>query len=404
MSKSNIILQLFPLAMLVGCAAGNSTPYKKNINNEISILAKKYAAEDSNKYEITQPIEHVFSFLKTEYSENKWLKLSNAYTDTTRNLETHIQNIYGKSLYRIAGGEMQFKDAYPNNSYTVLDTFSINFVKVIAPNRIPEQEKEIIKSQLEQYTKRIIEILAEDSELKLRFEYGLKHMYSKGKIEIVLATNANQAKFEGLRRNYAISKFGYQTSPNDPDSATFSSSIATKYFGMISTSTIMHELVHSVVGIIQASPKHIRIPYHGMKDLQRSIDSLFDASQDMMITEGVAESISQKFNPMYNAGYFNSVDKNIAWQENQYGKMHDIESAGKCYNGRFCSFDGRILALYEANSFVNYLIKMHGYSKIIRLATCTPDDSNYMAILGKGKEQLYDDWKKQYIASRDSEK
>ena len=229
-------------------------------------------------------------------------------------------------------------------------------------------------------------------------------MHSKGKIEIILATNKNQAKFEGLKRNYAISKYGYQTSPTDPDSATFTSSIATKYFGIISTSTIMHELVHSVVGIIQASPRNIRIPFHGMKDLQRSIDSLFDSSQDMMITEGIAESISQKFNPMYNSGYFNSVDKNIEWQEIQYGKLHDIESAGKCYNGRFCSFDGRILALYEANSFVNYLIKMHGYSKVIKLAICTPNDSNYIAILGKGKEHLYDDWKKQYIASRKSEK
>ncbi|MBK9580081.1 MAG: hypothetical protein IPO40_23690 [Fibrobacteres bacterium] len=394
MNTSKPLLLLLSLAFLSGCGASNAVSYKNNINGEISSLAKKYAKSDSNKYEIIQPIEHVFSFLKTSYSDKQWQKLSKSHCDTTRNLETYIQEIYGKSLYRIAGGEMQFKDKYPFDAYTELDTFTVGFVKVIAPNRIPDNEKGVIVSQLNKYTQKIAEILSEDTELKYRFEYGLSRMSNNGKIELILATNQYQAKHEGLKMNYAISKIGYYQSVKTPDSAVFTTTIATKYFGLISTSTFLHELVHSVVGIIQSSPNNLVIPFGSISNLQKTIDAISDSSQDMIITEGLAESISQSFNPMYNSGYFNAVDKNVVWQEKLNGELHDIESAGKCYNSRFCSFDGRILALYQAHSFVNHLVKEYGYSRVLRLATCSPNDSNYISILGKSKNMVYEDWVK----------
>lgn len=387
--KSPLLISL--IAYLSGCAS-NSVLYKNQINNDMESLAKKYAKNDSDKIQIVKPIAHIFSYLKIEYSKKQWEKLYEMGSDTSKNLETHIQEIYGKSLYRIAGGEMQFKERYPFDAFSSLDTFSVGFVKIIVPNRIDSIERNVIISQLKNYTDTINAILSSDPELKERFDYGIKNMRNDGKIPLVLATNPNQAKDEGLKRSYAITNLGYYQ--KNRDTALFTARIATKYFGLISTSTMLHELVHAVVGIIQKSPNEIALPNTNIKNLQKIVDSMADSSQNMMIVEGIAESISQKYNPMYNSGYFNTVDQNINWQVKQYGHLHDMESAGKCYNGWFCSFDGRILALYEANSFVNYLIKEYGYSKVIRFAMCTSNDSNYISIFGKNKDEIFDQWKR----------
>ena len=384
------------IAYLSGCAS-NSVSYKKQINNDVLELAKKYSKHDSDKIEIAQPIAHIFSYLKSEYSQKQWKILSERKNDTTKNLETNIQDIYGKSLYRIAGGEMQFKERYPFDAFSLIDTFSVGFVKVIAPNRIDTNERSIIISQLKSYTHTIDEILSLDPELKERFEYGLKNMRNDGKIPLILATNPNQAKDEGLKRSYAITNLGYYQ--KNIDTAIFTVRISTKYFGLISTSTMMHELVHAIVGIIQQSPSKIAIPNNKIQNLQKIVDSMTDSSQNMMIVEGIAESISQQYNPMYNSGYFNTANENINWQVMKYGHLHDMESAGKCYNGWFCSFDGRILALYEANSFVNYLIKEYGYPKVIRLAMCSSDDSNFISLFGKGKDEIFDQWRKTLMNS-----
>lgn len=389
MSCFKIFQILLIQSLLYGCA---STPisYKNNIDAEVMSLSRKFAKADSNRTEITQPISHLFSYLKTQYPEQKWRHLSAAHSDTTKSLESKIQSIYGKSLYRIAGGEMQFKERFPYSRFDSLDSFVVGFVKVVSPNKISDTERMILISQLDSYTKSIDSILSTDTTLKERFYAGLIRMRDDGKILIVLATNPDQAGYEGLKRNYAITKCGYYESQND--SAVFAIRIATKYFGLISAATIMHELVHAVVAAIQVSPNQISIPYYGLKELRIRAKAMSDSSQEMMVSEGLAESISQKYNPIYSSGHFNPIDYNMTWQKNKYGRSHSFKSAGECYNGRYCSFDGRILALYQAGSFVNFLAEEYGYAKVFHLATSSPSESNYLAIFGKSKNEIVKGW------------
>jgi hypothetical protein len=213
-------LSLLAFATLLGCGASKPVSYRGKIDSEIMALTKRITRSDSNVLEVTQPVAHVLSYLKAEYPQKPWQALVASPSDTLENLETRLQAIYGKSLYRIAGGEMAFKDAYPFESYGSLDSFRVGFVKVVAPNQIPPDERERILSQLLYYTQAITDLLSADRDLKDRFEYGLKHM-SGGAIELVLATNVHQAKYEGLNMHYAISKFGYYQSATDSTVALY---------------------------------------------------------------------------------------------------------------------------------------------------------------------------------------
>jgi hypothetical protein len=389
-NPSKLAPGLFAL-LIFGCAS-QTVSYRSRMDDQTIELAKKYARADSANIGIVQPIAHIFTFLKAEYPVAEWDRLSAASSDTSKNLETHIEDIYGKCLYGFAGGEMQFKEKYPFNKFTELDTFSAGFVKVMAGNRIEDSDRKVIISQLSNYTKELRDLLSSDSSLLKRFDDGLAHLPEKGKIPIILVTNPVEAKADHVKRSYAFTSYGY--SQNKGDSARFVVTIYSKYFGVISTSTMMHELVHAVVAIIKVSPDQLIIPPSGHQFVQKAFKAFVDSSQDVPISEGIAESISQKYNPIYNSGYFNPVNENLVWLKKQYGGLHSYSGIGSCYYGWFCSFDGRILSLYQSHSFVDFLIAQYGYAKVIRLAISSPNEENYTQLFNKSRSELYSEWQK----------
>jgi hypothetical protein len=298
-----------------GCAS-RTVSYRRLADGKTDSVARGYLHADTGKSEEVAALSHVLSYLRAEHP-SRWEELAAHSRDTSRTLETQVEDLFGRTLYGVVGGEMQFKERYPFDVAEPFDTFSVGFVQVRAANPLPPQEKAIVVRSIQEAEDALSETLRSDSLIFARFQDGLRRSQCQGRIPVILVTNPVAAKFFGIRRNYAFTISGF--TQTTPDSARFWVEVRSKYFGPVSMAPILHELVHAAIALVRASPSEVAISSHGLPDMQRVVDSLGSRWYDVVLDEGLAEFLAHRDSRLYRSGQFNSPDSTVAWLARRYG-------------------------------------------------------------------------------------
>lgn len=346
-----------------GCAS-RTVSYRRLADVQTDSVARAYLRADTGKAEEVAALSHVLSYLRREHP-SRWPELAAGSRDASRTLESRVEDLFGRTLYGVVGGEMQFQERYPFDFAQPLDTFTVGFVQVRTANPLPPSEKEIVVRSIQAAQDALLETLGTDSLVLGRFQDGLRRSGCQGRIPVTFVTNPVAAKFFGIRLNYAFTTSGF--TQTGPDSARFWVEVRSKYFGPVSLAPILHELVHAAFALVHASPSLAVIPSRGIQDLRRVADSLGRSSYDVVLDEGLAELLAHRHSRLYGSGQFDGADSTMDWLRRRYGRLHDLKSIASCYTGWFCSFDGRILSLYESRSFVGGLVDKYGMGKVLRL-------------------------------------
>ncbi|MEC4685327.1 MAG: hypothetical protein VST71_06320 [Nitrospirota bacterium] len=403
MNRTRLIFILLIYLMLQwGCA---SHIVVKDNNDELrqksARMINNMVFDNQTENEIVSDILYnIFYYLNEKYGSDKFDQFYQKALKSS-DLAASIRDVYGKRLYRL-GIEM-FRDLDTTSSdtgssllSTDLGIFRIYYVK----DSKADHDMPYIKYLLKTYYEELSRIYLSSYRLNNKVQLLLNKM-SPPKIEVYFFENTGQAKkyFPGFS---STAQAFIRSEKVDDANYHADAGIAIKYYNILSSAVFVHELTH-LIFLISNIPDSIignLTPVEGfsVEEVKRISESIKRSAGGVILGEGLAEYITEKYSLFYKYHLLSDVDEELNYEFCSNGllslkellKKHDVHAVsiwdllGLGYN--------RELIYQQGHSITRFIINNYGNDKFVKLLLSNKTDKDFKEILGEDIDTVNRKW------------
>ncbi len=301
-----------------------------------------------------------------------------------------LRRTFGKTVYRIGYDMMNDLDsrrAAPDAPLRQTDAgfFRIHYVAGSAA----ERDLPFITYLLQQSFDALAADFLAAPEVRKRFDESLKELDGR-RIHVYLFENEEQAKrHPNYEKATAIMyvKFNLESGWAIPEVG-----MLFKYYNVLSTSTIVHELTHVAIMTAMAQTPLARIDGQapdGMERLRQQTNSLIRAGGGAL-GEGLAELSAGRHNMFYKYGFLKSPDDELRFLDCRGVTRIPLRPILSSKDAR--NFHMKLLWYHEMHSLAKYITERYGKERFMRLLLSPQADADFKTVLGVSISDLEREW------------
>ncbi len=361
----------------------------------INRLSSKVAAP-IDKNIIQRSSAHFIYYLRQRFGDKKYNEIVgflNKNPDKT--IEEAALTILNKCIYEI-GAECHYRTSYPTGTKIIRTKETPDFrIYYYHPISIRDSS-EIFHIVLQSFD--IAQsIFFPDENGKMLFKEKLSRLFGN-KIEIHLVSDKLNIRNFGLYNSTGNANIRYRI---DGEYFRLAMSLNSKYIGLVSTQTFLHEFVHLFTKLYLMDTTTMSISINDictdtiqcMENQKKLFDKINSHACDML-EEGFAEYISHANSIFDKTGVYADITVVMKHYLKNGFDLPDLDGMSRYYKGeRRKSLTYVIFGLRSAHSFVKYLIDNYGMEKFLLVLRSEDFEPNFTRTYAATIGELSRQWK-----------